>query len=167
MRQKILSKIILLTILFAVFFLVYIKFYDREKIFVNNEVPIYQTVCGKYKIGEIKINSKILSVDIADNNCKRNLGLSGKLSLNERGMFFIFEKLGNYGFWMKDMNFPIDILWIDDNFNVVGIEKNIATSTYPQSYGEKYLAQYVLEVSAGYFDRNNVKVGEKIVFNKK
>jgi uncharacterized membrane protein (UPF0127 family) len=65
---------------------------------------------------------------------------------------------------MKDMNFPIDILWINDNFEVVGIEKNILPQTYPKTFGEKYLASYVLEVSAGYCDKNNIKLGNKINF---
>ena len=81
-------------------------------------------------------------------------------------MIFVFEKVGNYGFWMKDMNFPLDILWINDNFKVVGIEKNLATSTYPKSFGSKYKAMYVLEISAGYSNKNNIKIGDKIIFSQ-
>ena len=66
---------------------------------------------------------------------------------------------------MKDMNFPLDILWINDNFEIVGIEKKILPQTYPKIFGEKYLSSYVLEVSAGYCDKNNIKIGDKIIFN--
>ena len=143
------------------------KFYDEEK--TNTEIKIvkYETVCGEYNKGEIQIGSKVLSVDIADNDCKRSLGLSGKISLNDEGMMFVFEKQGNYGFWMKDMNFPIDILWIDDNYKVVGVEKSLSPNTYPESFGEKYLARYVLEVPAQYSDKNNIKIGDKIIFTEK
>jgi uncharacterized membrane protein (UPF0127 family) len=144
------------------------KFYNEEKQTVTSGVKIYETNCGGYKTGEIKIDSKILSVDIADDKCKQDLGLSGRMLIkDDEGMIFIFEKLGNYGFWMKNMNFSLDIIWIDDNFKIVGIEKNLSTSTYPKSFGSKYLAKYVLEVSAGYSIKNNVKVGDRIIFSKK
>ena len=167
MKGKVTLTIILLTILFVVFFVIYIKFYDEETHSSISKVNTYETVCGKYEKGEIKFGQKILSVNIADDDCKKTLGLSGDISLNDEGMIFIFEKAGNYGFWMKDMNFPLDILWFDDNFKVVGIEKDLATSTYPKSFGVKYFAKYVLEVSAGYSQKNNIKVADKIIFDKK
>lgn len=124
--------------------------------------------CGSYDQRYIKINEKIVRVDISDNDCKRILGLSGRKELkNDTGMFFVFPEVGNYGFWMKDMNFPIDILWIDKNFNIVGIEENVATSTYPKILGEKYFSSYVLEVSSGYSTKNKIEVGNKIIFLEK
>jgi len=143
------------------------QFYNEEKNKLNTKIEIYETVCGSYQKGEVKIGSKLLSVDISDTECKRNLGLSGRTDLNDGGMIFVFEKLGNYGFWMKDMNFPIDILWINNEFKITGIEKNVSPDTYPQSFGSKYKAMYVLEASAGYSDKNNIKVGDKIIFSKK
>ena len=123
----------------------------------------YTSVCGKYAKKEVQISNKIIFADISDNDCKRQLGLSSREALLDgEGMLFIFERAGNYGFWMKDMSFPLDILWINDRFEVVGIERNVSTSTYPQTFGEKYLGKYVLEVSAGYSDKNNIKIGEKI-----
>ncbi|MFH1455213.1 MAG: DUF192 domain-containing protein [bacterium] len=167
MKPKITATIILLIILCIVFFCIYIKFYKEEITSVSINNQIYETVCGKYKKGEIIIGSKTLLVDIADDNCKKDLGLSGKTSLNQEGMIFIFEKVGNYGFWMKDMNFSIDILWINDVFEVIGIEKSLSSDTYPKSFGGKYLAKYILEVSAGYSDKNNIKIGDKIIFSEK
>jgi len=168
MKSKVLPTIILLIILFFVFLFIYIRFYNQELIPMNGGFPIYQTACGIYKQGEVKIDSKTLHVDIADDICKQELGLSGKKSLSDStGMIFIFGKLGNYGFWMQNMNFPLDILWINDNFEVVGMEKSLATSTYPGIFGENYLTKYVLEIPAGYSDKNNIKVGDKIIFYEK
>jgi len=162
MKKKILFKIFFSLIIFVIFLFIY-KNYKSSDI----QVQKYETVCGEYKKVEVEIGTNLLSVDIADNNCKRELGLSNRISIkSEGGMIFIFEKAGNYGFWMKDMNFPIDILWINDDFNVVGIEKDVSTSTYPKSFGEGYSAKYVLELSAGYSDKNNIKVGNKIFFRK-
>jgi len=115
---------------------------------------------------DIKIYNSTIHAEVSKTKSEMSLGLSGRTSLaSSSGMIFMFEKAGNYGFWMKDMNFPIDILWIDDNFEIVGIEKSLLPSTYPDSFGEKYFAKYVLEVSAGYCDKNNIKVGDKIIFS--
>jgi len=72
------------------------------------------------------------------------------------------------------MNFPLDIIWLDNTLTVTGIEKNLATSTYnttnpkkSETFGEQYPAEYVLEVPAGYSDENNLKVGEKLFFSEK
>ncbi len=167
MKNKVILISIFLTVLFIVSFFIYAKFYNKQKQIINSGVVAYETICGEYEKGELKINTETLKVDIADDDCKRTLGLSEKESLDNEGMFFVFEKVGNYGFWMKDMNFPLDILWFNDNFEVVGIEKNLSPDTYPKSFGENYFAKFVLEISAGGSDRYNIKVGDKIIFKEK
>lgn len=127
-----------------------------------------ESICGSYEQRNLEIGGKIVKVDVSDDSCKIVLGLSGRKSMSaDRGMIFIFRNSGNYGFWMKDMNFPIDILWIDNDFNITGIEKSVSTSTYPSVLGEKYLAKYVLELSSNFSDQNNIEVGNKIIFSKK
>jgi len=160
------KKIIFIVIIIIIIYLLSLILNSTHSSLVNNNQDIYKTICGEYKKGQINISNKILSVNIADDECKMTLGLSGNEDLNNDGMLFIFEKEGNYGFWMKDMNFSLDILWIDDNFQIIGIEKNLLPSTYPKSYGAKYLARYVLELSSGYCEKNNIKVGDKIIFSK-
>ena len=168
MRLKVCSIIIFLLVSLLIIFLIYTKIYNGKNIVINNDNRIYETICGKYNKGEMKIHSESIFVDIADNNCKRELGLSRKNTLGEdEGMFFTFEKTGNYEFWMKDMNFPIDVLWVDEDFNIVGIENSLATSTYPNIFGGNYFSKYVLELSAGNSQKNKIKVGDKIVFLKK
>jgi len=142
------------------------KFYNEEKIFNGYQAAVYKTHCGDYKKGDVTINSKKISVDIADNECKEVLGLSERNSLNDgEGMFFVFDNQNYYPFWMKDMNFPIDILWINDSFKIVGIEKNVSPDTYPQYFGAEFFSKYILEIPAFYSDRNNIKVGDKIIFS--
>jgi len=69
--------------------------------------------------------------EIADTLGERERGLSGKQSLgDDKGMLFIFEEETLPGFWMKDMKFPIDILWIDENKKIVGIEKNMQAGDF-------------------------------------
>jgi uncharacterized membrane protein (UPF0127 family) len=134
---------------------------------------IYVTQCGEYDKKEIQFGgnpnsgeraSKIYA-DISDNDCKRELGLSGRSELaGSEGMIFVFEKVGKYGFWMKDMKFPIDIIWITEDFFVSGIVGNFSPEDYPKVLGNNYLAKYVLEVPTGFAEKNNIKAGDKIEF---
>ena len=159
--KKILSCMIGL-IIFLIVGVVVWKNFSQTYLVNMQELP-----CGSYEQKNLEIGGKIVKVDISDNDCKRIQGLSGRKGMSEdTGMIFIFENSGSYGFWMKDMNFPIDILWIDKDFNITGIEKSVATSTYPEILGEKYLAKYVLELSSGFSEKNNIKVGNKIIFSK-
>jgi uncharacterized membrane protein (UPF0127 family) len=126
---------------------------------------IYVTQCGEYDKKEIKIGRINIYADVSDNDCKRELGLSGRSGLeSNEGMIFIFEKVGKYGFWMKDMKFSIDIIWIGEDFSVSGIVGNFSPEDYPKVLGNNYLAKYVLEVPTGFAEKNNIKVGDKIEF---
>ncbi len=114
---------------------------------------------------KVKIGEKILKVEIADTKIGQTQGLSGRANLDEdRGMLFVFEKSGPHYFWMKDMNFPIDIIWINEDLGVVFIEKNVNPDTYPQTFGPNLNSKYVLEVVSGFSEKNNLKVGEKLEF---
>ena len=76
----------------------------------------------------------------------------------------MFEKPEKEGFWMKDMKFSIDIIWIDENMSVIHIEKSLSPDTYPKVYYPESPAKYVLEVSAGQADSLGLKIGDKIEF---
>ncbi|MEK7552225.1 MAG: DUF192 domain-containing protein [Patescibacteria group bacterium] len=87
-------------------------------------------------------------------------GLSFRESLEkDRGMLFVFENLDYYSFWMKDMKFSLDIIWLDKNFSVVHIEKFVKPETFPNSFKPNVLSKYVLEVNAGFSDENKIEIG--------
>ena len=65
---------------------------------------------------------------------------------------------------MKDMNFSLDILWLDEQKRVVLIEKDIAPETYPRVYGEGVRAKYVIELLAGTVERLNIQVTDQFQF---
>lgn len=126
----------------------------------KNEQKQEENVIKTLKIGEITLN-----IEIADTATKRERGLSGKTGLGEsEGLLFVFEKEGYYGFWMKDMNFPIDIAWLDKNKKIIHIEKAVDPKTYPKTFNPSSPSLYVLETSAGFFARNNVKIGDLVAF---
>ena len=111
----------------------------------------------------VKIGDKVVYVDIADTSAKMAKGLSGRQSLNgDQGMLFVFTKPDFYIFWMKDMLFPIDIVWIDENFMVVYVEQRVEPNTFSKTFTSKIKAFYVLELQAGFAEDNNLKVGDFI-----
>lgn len=107
-------------------------------------------------------------VDIADNLNKREKGLSGRQSLgNDGGMLFIFEEETLPGFWMKDMNFPIDIIWIDKNMKIISIEKSLEPceegKECPVVYPDEKI-KYVLEINSGLSDGYGFEEGNSVYF---
>lgn len=118
----------------------------------------------------VQINNTKIFVEIATSSVAIQKGLSGRPALDRnRGMIFIFDRPDYYRFWMPDMRFPIDIIWINGEEIVVGITKNILPETNmakPRFYTPKEPARYILEVNAGFADDKNIKIGDKAVFNK-
>ena len=113
---------------------------------------------------EVQIGNVKLTVEIADSQEERERGLSERASLDDdKGMLFIFKNPGRYGFWMKDMSFPIDIIWIDESWKIVDIKTNVSPATYPKSFFSVRSAKYVLETNAGFVNKNNIKLGDYTV----
>ena len=115
-----------------------------------------------YRMTTVTIGSTTISAKIADTDALRELGLSGTQSLPQgQGMLFIFQTPGNYAFWMKDMNYALDILWANASGTITTIHPNLSPQTYPQAfYPQTPDALYVLEVPAGYSAEKNIKVGD-------
>lgn len=110
----------------------------------------------------ISINGVRLQVAIADTDALRAQGLSDTSPLKEgEGLLFVFAEDGRYSFWMKDMRYPIDILWLDAEGAVVYIEKNASPESYPTSFTPHSLARYVLEVRAGFADQYDIQIGTR------
>ncbi|HQV64701.1 MAG TPA: DUF192 domain-containing protein [Candidatus Paceibacterota bacterium] len=108
-----------------------------------------------------------ISVRVADTDKTRQLGLSYFKSLPDgQGMLFVFPQMGTYSFWMKDMNFPLDVIWIDDNFNIIDRVIDAPPSSYPESFTPSGLARYVLELPANSADRDGFFIGKKIILQQ-
>lgn len=106
-------------------------------------------------------------VTLAASAAVRERGLSGTAGLGEsEGMLFLFEYPGRMAFWMKDMRFPIDIIWIGSDWKVVDITHDLAPETYPQTFSPLSDAQYVLEVNAGFAERHGIAVGRSVLLKK-
>ena len=98
----------------------------------------------------ITIGSQTFPVEIAKTAKQHERGLSGRTSLEQNhGMLFVFDQPTVPKFWMKDMRFAIDILWLDENYKILGIERNITPDTYPKTFEPPVAVQYVLETNPG------------------
>lgn len=105
----------------------------------------------------------VIEAEVVSTNVDRARGLSGREGLGENeGMLFVFSEPGKYGFWMKDMNFAIDILWLDDEGKIVHIEKDVHPETYPNSFAPDEDALYVLEILAGKAHEQGLVVGDML-----
>lgn len=100
---------------------------------------------------ELSFGGLELSLAVADDSITRQLGLSGTQELSwGQGLLFIFQESDRHGFWMKDMNYPIDIVWIDSEGFVVSVSEAVSPDTFPQVFYPDAPAQFVLEVPAGF-----------------
>lgn len=89
-------------------------------------------------------------------------GLSGHAPLlpNE-GMLFQFDTPAKRGFWMKDMLFPIDIIWLDRNLEVLSFFEHLTPDSYPTSYESPDTMLYALEVESGFVARRGIAAGDQ------
>lgn len=107
-------------------------------------------------------NSEIV-VNVVDTPEGREKGLSGHKSLeSNEGMLFIFPEEKQHGFWMKEMLFPIDIIWLDSKKRIIYVKENAKPESYPEVYTPSTAAQFVLEVPEGFFAQHHLKVGDSL-----
>lgn len=126
------------------------------------------TAEGKYST-PLQINDQTIYVEVVNTDETRTLGLSGRESLSEgTGMLFDFTNTNvtKPSFWMKDMKFAIDIVWIN-NSKIIGITPNVPAPTDNQNlptYPPPSNITHVLELPSGYAEKANIKVGDTVKF---
>jgi hypothetical protein len=113
--------------------------------------------------GTIMVDTIPLQVQIADSEPRRIRGLMFQDQLPyDQGMIFVFEKPGLYSLWMLNMQFSLDMIWFDQDGKIVHIEKDVPPCKTPleiatcQSIVPDKEAVYVLEVTSGFIDQNNI-----------
>ena len=113
--------------------------------------------------GTIKVDDVPLEVQIADTEPRRVRGLMFQDQLPyDQGMIFVFDEPGLYSLWMLNMQFNLDMIWFDENGKVVHIEKDVPPCKSAleiatcQSVVPEGDALYVLEVTSGFIDQNNI-----------
>jgi uncharacterized membrane protein (UPF0127 family) len=138
----------------AILILVLLGWYYSREVYV-----------GELNAGTLSIGNTTIVVETANTYTARINGLSGREGLDERaGMIFEFMDEDYHEFWMKDMKFPIDIIWLDKDFKVVDIKRDARPESYPESFSPKEKSKYVIEVVSGFADRHEVSIGQKVSY---
>jgi uncharacterized protein len=121
-----------------------------------------------YSQANVTVNGVVLVADISASNEQRTKGLSIKDSLAENeAMLFEFDNEGEHTFWMKNMKFPIDIIWINGNRTVVHVEHNLQpcnSELLCPTYKPSEDSLYVLETVGGFAEKHDVVQGTRIQF---
>lgn len=105
-----------------------------------------------------------LNLDYATTTEMQERGLGGRAVVSDKyGMLFIFKESQRYGFWMKDMQVPIDIFWLDDKGQVISVLENVAPSTYPSVFYAPRPVHLVLETRAGFAHDYRIATSTKLV----
>lgn len=123
---------------------------------------------GQAKYRQVFIGDHKITAELALTSEQITAGLSGRDQLAEdQGMLFVFDGYYIPKFWMKNMKFPLDIIWIKDDI-VAGTAKDLppAGETPEQTYEPLTFINYVLEVPAGYVDKYEIKIGDKVEIKK-
>lgn len=101
----------------------------------------------------------------ATTEAAREKGLGGRVAMAQnRGMLFVFEKPAIQCFWMKDMQFPLDIIWLDAEKKVTYVATDVSPASYPQNYCGGDATRYVLELRAGEAKRAGITLGKTLEF---
>lgn len=137
---------------------------EQQDLVVGGAIPS----SNGYRQVSVTINGVELVADIAATSDQKSRGLSVKDSLNENeAMLFLFKTEGEHSFWMKNMKFPIDIIWLDDDKKVIHVEHGLEPCI-PDEFCNPYKPDrdslYVLETVAGFAQKYNVTDGTQVEF---
>jgi len=107
-----------------------------------------------------------IRVEIVESHEDRQRGLSGRDTIGDNeGMLFVFEQSSDQNcFWMKNMKFVIDMVWLNDDRQVVSVESGVAPETFPASFCPASEAKYGLEVGQGRAEALGLSEGESVRF---
>ena len=150
----------------------------RKTIFISIKVSFFiiQFLTFNHSFAEEIVYSRAIvktstgeeiPVEVADTEKKRRIGLGKRPSLKKGwGMLFVFEKLKQHRFWMKDMQFPLDIIWLE-NHRIVHIIHNARPSNSkdePELLTSPVPVNFVLEIAAGRAAKLRMKPGQRMKF---
>jgi len=122
--------------------------------------------CASANPRTIYIRDSRIQARLAVSEAEKQRGLMFEDGLEENeGMLFIYEKEGSHSFWMKNMRFPLDIIWIGGDKRIVDIRENVPPCREEcNTFAPSGPARYVLEVEAGFVKKRGLKVGDRLKF---
>ena len=124
-----------------------------------------ETVRAKYfePLFPMSIGTVAVEASIARTPVERQRGLSHTPFLPPGVVkLFVFDESREWGFWMRDMNYPIDIIWLDESAQVVYIETDVHPDTHPETFTPDVPALYVIETEAGFVAEHDIQIGTTV-----
>ena len=138
---------------------------EQQELLMTQEV---RSGSNGYRQVKVTVNGLVLVADIAANDEQRTKGLSVKDRLAENeAMLFVFDNEAEHTFWMKNMKFPIDIIWIDTDKTVVHIEHDLqpcSSELLCPTYKPIDDSLYVLETVGGFAEKHDIVKGTRVDF---
>lgn len=102
-------------------------------------------------------------LEIVTTAAAQEKGLGGRKNMaTDHGMIFVFSKPATQCFWMKDMQFSLDMIWLDSTKRVTKVAANISPATYPEKYCSDVTTKYVIELNAGEAEKAGIGVGDTL-----
>ncbi len=147
-KLKIPAMLVLLVVLAVTYYA------DKKDV---NLLDFFDPVNTTLRIGSVPMSL----VGVADTYNSRLKGLSGRKGLKStEGLLFIFDKSDFHKFWMKDMLFPIDIIWVDEDFKVVSVTRSVLPESYPKIFEPPRPVRYVIETDIYFTEAFGIKEGD-------
>lgn len=163
----------LLILIIAVSISVFLLIFSILNNIQNTQIQISPSSSTPHTLNITKENNKVnilnstgkhtFQVALATTEESRREGLMGVTSMNkDQGMLFIFPESQYLSFWMKNTYIPLDIIFIDENLNIIQIHKNTTPFDEYTHYRSNQVAKYALELNANTSTHKNIKVGDKL-----
>lgn len=133
----------------------------------NNTQTKETATTSNLKSTQVKIMRLKVMAEVANTQDSRSLGLGGRESLaKDGGMLFVFDTEAKHSFWMKNVKFSIDIVWLDKNKKVIHFVKNAKPDSGEnfEIFTPPINAKYVLEVRGGSVEEFGIETGTKATF---
>src|SRR5918992_2824456 len=130
---------------------------EQQELTISQQL---RSVSYGYRQVNVTMNGLVLVADIAATDEQRTKGLSVKDRLGENeAMLFVFDNEAEHSFWMKNMKFPIDIIWLDSDKTIVHIEHNLQPCSFEllcPTYKPNVESLYVLETVGGFAEKYDI-----------
>jgi uncharacterized membrane protein (UPF0127 family) len=124
-------------------------------------LPLWRQTDRKH----MQINDHTVILDVASTPTAQAKGLGGRLSLlPDHGMLFSFKEDATRCFWMKDMRFPVDIVWLDAQHHIRHIQSDVSPRSYPHTFCPPVPTRYVIELNAGAAGELRLHSGQQLTF---
>lgn len=119
---------------------------------------------------KLQIRNQTFTLEYAVTDREKQQGLSGRDPLpDNHGMIFVYRDKQQYPFWMIDMKFALDFIWIDDT-KIVDITENVPAplpGQQPETVSPKQPVNRILEVNAGTVERLGIQIGDTVTYLRK